>query len=931
MSEYRPMPGNLVRARGRDWVVQAGSSEKVLVLRPLRGGDELVYLAPELEREAVRPAFFDDPTPTQLTNIRSASLFRNALLLKLRSGAGPFRSFGKIAVEPRTYQLVPLLMALKMDPVRLLICDDVGIGKTIEACLIVRELWDRFEIDRFAVLCPPHLVEQWVGELQDHFNFPAVALTSSSVASLEKNLPMGQSLFDRYPVLVVSLDYIKNPKHRDYFLSTAPNCIIVDEAHTCTSKGKTQQLRYELLKRLSQDKKRSLIMLTATPHSGDDEAFHNLLGLLDEKYETLGANPDQDKKLRDALGDQLVQRRRIDIMEWDDDSIFPTRNVAEVSYRLDEQWRTFFEDVRIYCATLAQTYEDAQSRVGKMIWYSILALFRCVSSSPSSAVSALTTRLKNINDEPVSMELEDILDDEAVDFAISDATPTELFAETHDLKRLLKQAKKLEQEYDPKIDALTIHLKKRIIKDGFRPVVFCKYIATAKYVGEKLKEAFPRHQIDVITGELSPEERQQRIIELGEHQEIILVATDCLSEGINLQERFNAVVHYDLAWNPTRHEQREGRVDRFGQKSPEVRCTMLYCEDNPIDGFIFNVILRKADAIKKDLGILVPIPENNEAISNALVQASLLKQSFRGTDDQLTFDFGEMKEVTDVFETPWRDAQEKAKANRTIFAQRSLHPEEVVPEWREEQQLLGSSETIWQMISTLLSRLGGKPKKTAEHAYEIDPSVLPSELRGRLGEASYDKPFQFSLKNPAPEGAQFIHRSHPVVDILSDYIVEDTLDEHNDRPIGGRAAVIETTEVEQVYLLFMIRLRHQIATRIEETTRHLMAEEVVVIGARGMTAPEWIEEGEALALLSCEPSRTLPKNIQEETMGRALEFYRSQQETIEGIGRERAKRLLEHNRRVRSAADARGSVSVDPCFPADLMGVYVLLPSVDAL
>src|SRR5690554_564789 len=156
MSSFQTTVGNLINARGRDWVVQAGSGDDLLVLRPLRGGDDLVYLAPSLEVEPVRSAQFDDPDPNQLSNLRSGKLFREALMLKLRNGAGPFRSFGHIAVEPRTYQLVPLLMALKMDPVRLLIADDGGIGKTIEACLIVRELWDRFEIDRFAVLCPPH-------------------------------------------------------------------------------------------------------------------------------------------------------------------------------------------------------------------------------------------------------------------------------------------------------------------------------------------------------------------------------------------------------------------------------------------------------------------------------------------------------------------------------------------------------------------------------------------------------------------------------------------------------------------------------------------------------------------------------------------------------------------------------------------------------
>ena len=123
-----------------------------------------------------------------------------------------------------------------------------------------------------------------------------------------------------------------------------------------------------------------------------------------------------------------------------------------------------------------------------------------------------------------------------------------------------------------------------------------------------MKAAFPQATIEAITGELTPEERRERVEDMAETDSRILVATDCLSEGINLQHLFTAVVHYDLAWNPTRHEQREGRVDRFGQQAPEVRCTMLYGQDNPIDGFVLKVILRKGEAIQKELGVMVPLP-----------------------------------------------------------------------------------------------------------------------------------------------------------------------------------------------------------------------------------------------------------------------------------------------------------------------------------
>jgi ERCC4-related helicase len=852
-------------------------------------------------------------------------------MLKLRNGAGPFRSFGHIAVEPRTYQLVPLLMALKMDPVRLLISDDVGIGKTIEACLIVRELWDRFEIDRFAVLCPPHLVDQWVGELHTRFNFPAVALTASSVSSLERTLPVGQSLFDRYPVLVVSLDYIKNPAHRENFLSTAPQCIVVDEVHTCTSKGTNQQLRYELLKKLADDKSRSLIMLTATPHSGDDEAFHNLLGLLDKKYLELGNDQKNDKKLREDLAVQFVQRRRIDIKEWNDESVFPKRMVKEISYHLNDTWKKFFEDVRVYCYTLAKAHEENQTAVGKMIWYAILALFRCVASSPASAVSVLTSRLENISNNETSLEEANILDEEAVDFAVDDTTPTQIFNETKELKQLLKHAQQLLNEIDPKLEMLVSHLQESLLKDGYKPVIFCRYISTAKYVGEFLKKKFPKYQIDIVTGELSAEERQERIAILGSAEKTILVATDCLSEGINLQDYFNAVVHYDLAWNPTRHEQREGRVDRFGQKYPEVRCSMIYCEDNPVDGFILNVILRKATAIKQELGVLVPIPENSEAISNALVQAALLKKSFKSDGGQLSFDFGEIEQATQAFEGPWKDARENAKKNKTIFAQRSLHPEDVVPEWEEEQNVLGSSATIKDLMGTLLQRLSNPLKVISEKDFELDPTNLPEELRVRLNEASYDKPVRLSLKNPAPIGAEFIHRSHPIVEILSDYIVENTLDIRNGNPIGGRCAVIETDEVDHSYSIFLVRVRHQIATKLNDKSRYLMAEELIVMGSRGMVNPQWIAEKDALKLFSCKPSGTLSARAQEQNVLKALAFYRSQKDSIEQICKEHANKLLEQNRRVRSAASAKGSVTVSPCFPADLMGVYVLLPSVDSL
>ena len=153
--------------------------------------------------------------------------------------------------------------------------------------------------------------------------------------------------------------------------------------------------------------------------------------------------------------------------------------------------------------------------------------------------------------------------------------------------------------------------------------------------------------MEVVTGTLPPEEREVRVDELGGHENRILVATDCLSEGVNLQDWFDAVLHYDLSWNPTRHQQREGRVDRFGQKSAAVRSVLIYGENNPVDGAVLNVILRKARAIEKQTGVRVPLPDDNGSLTKALMSAVLLRAQ---SDKQLTLDldFGESEEARQI-------------------------------------------------------------------------------------------------------------------------------------------------------------------------------------------------------------------------------------------------------------------------------------------
>jgi superfamily II DNA or RNA helicase len=921
--EHDFMPGNLVRARGREWVVQSESRRDWLRLRPLGGADDdTISLIPELELQPVTPATFPWPEPEHAGNHAAALLLRDALRLKLRAGGGPFRSFGNIAVEPRGYQLVPLLMALRLTTVRLLIADDVGVGKTIEAGLIARELMDRGEITRLAVLCPPHLVEQWQSELETRFNLQAVALTSASAARVERDLPHGVSLFDHYPVVVVSLDYIKSERHREHFLAIAPECVIVDEAHTCASSGAGKQLRFELLQRLVKDEDRHLIMLTATPHSGDETAFYNLLSLLDPRFIALQNRMSAGDPLRQELARHFVQRRRKDIAEWQaqtgDGRGFPRRMKTEVTYQLSGDWGAFFDSVQDYCRELAETIEQQGEGRGGLIWYATLALLRCVASSPAAAVKALSTRLEG------SFETDDLLTDErlhdgeADNLDSSDLEPPAQLEEASRLQGLIQEAERLSGKAgDPKLAALIRHVE-ALVKDGYHPVVFCRYIATAHYVAEHLRKAFPKATVESITGEYTPEERRERVEAMEEGEPRILVATDCLSEGINLQHLFTAAVHYDLAWNPTRHEQREGRVDRFGQQAAEVRCTMLWGQDNPVDGFVLNVILRKGETIQKELGVLVPMPEDEARINQALVKAALMRRS--DVSAPYTPDmFAEANVELQPLQAQWRDALEKAKTNRTVFAQRRIRPDEVLPEWQKQQEALGTQADVQRFVHSACTRLNAPLEPARKQQFRFLPRHLPEALRLRLADEGIANPLLLNFNE--------LHRSHPLVSVLAEHLLETSL--AGETGIAARCATTLTDAVEVVTSVYLLRLRHQLGYVRRREPFQMMAEETVALAVAGRSNPQWFEGDAVARLLECTPTGNLPVEVMQREIRAALDFIAAHPQQLQMLAKQRAQTLLADHQRVREAARDVGQYSVSACLPVDVMGVYVLLP--DAL
>lgn len=937
MTSINFVPGSLISARGREWIVLPESDIHTLRLRPLGGGERdetLMYLP--LERQPVQPATFPWPSVAQARNHSASQLLLDALQLKLRSGAGPFRSFGNIAVEPRAYQLVPLLMALKQPTVRLLIADDVGIGKTIEGALIARELLDRGEVQRIAVLCPPHLCEQWQRELAERFHIQAVVVRSNTADRLERDLPPGTSVFHAHPYTVVSLDYIKSERRREAFQRFCPEFVIVDEAHTCTQAGQGRQQRYELLKGLAADAARHLVLLTATPHSGDEGAFFNLLGLLRPDFTQLkDLAASQRSDLREDLSRHFVQRRRPDIAEWQDASMFPDRRSAEITYKLTGAWGQLFNDVLAYARELVERSEGQALREQRMNWWAALALLRCISSSPAAAVNALRTRLQGalgkagLTEATSLEEFEAQATDRVLD-GTDDALSTddlEPGAKTEDSQRLealmASAAARAGQQNDPKLAKLQEHVA-LLLKEGFQPVVFCRYIATAHYLAAALQEKFKSVTVKAVTGELTPDEREAAVDQLGESDSRVLVATDCLSEGINLQGLFTAVVHYDLSWNPTRHEQREGRVDRFGQKAREVRSTMLYGEDNPVDGAVLQVILRKAESIRKELGVLVPMPDNEGKLTQALMNAVLLRKGHLNAQSQLDL-FGEPAKEIDL---AWQSAKEKAKQNRSIFAQRRLKPEDVLPEWRKSAAVLGGDAEVERFVSRAAAQLGAPLQPVKQH-FKLLTEHLPPAVRERLAAEGLVGTLRVDFHQPAAQGATFVHRTHPLVAVLADTLLEQALDDgapSADEAAVARAGAAFVQAVSLKTTVLLLRIRHQLTVTLGSQTRLLMCEEAVAMAASGSEPFAELAPDMTRQLLGAEATRNMPAPLRDRQLQTALDALPGWQPQLEAMAKARAQALLADHRRVREAAEGRGSYQVTACLPVDVMGLYVLLP-----
>jgi hypothetical protein len=407
----------------------------------------------------------------------------------------------------------------------------------------------------------------------------------------------------------------------------------------------------------------------------------------------------------------------------------------------------------------------------------------------------------------------------------------------------------------------------------------------------------------------------------------VLIATDCLSEGVNLQDAFSAVVHYDLAWNPTRHEQREGRVDRFGQTSDIVRAVTVYGQDNHVDQIVLDVLLRKHEAIRKATGVSVPVPASSDTVLDAVLEQVLLNPDTPST--QLTLD------LTEPLNEQWASAAEREKTNRTRYAQRTIHPDEVARELAEIRDGLGTGTDIATFTRYALTGLGAQVRDQANGTFSTDLAELPLALRETLrwlrpAGARGDQ-LRFHPDLPAPRGDAVLARTDSHVEALARFVLDGALDDALPEALrpARRCGVTRTSAVRARTTLLLVRCRFH----LNLPTRGGDIQALVAEEARGMAFtgppgnPAWLADEDVRTLIEASAEGNIPPDQARGFATSAVQALDELTPALDKHAHDRAAHLREAHRRVRSAYKPGGrGLTVTAQTPVDILGVYVYLP-----
>ena len=668
-----PAVGQLARVRGRIWVVGdvARDSQASLDSRPVQHLVSLISVEDDATGEELEVVWEIEPgtavieraelpviaadrvdDPAELDAFLDAVRWGAVTSADQRALQAPFRS--GITIED--YQLEPLVRALRMPRTTLLIADDVGLGKTIEAGLVVQELLLRHRARTAMVVCPASLQLQWRDELREKFGLEFRVVDRELLGQLRRARGVGANPFAHFPRLIVSIDWLKGELGMRLLREVLPphpeiprryDVLIVDEVHNCAPAGAggryaRDTLRTAAVRTLAPHCEHRLF-LSATPHNGYDNSFAALLELLDPHRFARGIRP-----RREATREVTIRRLKHDLLDDEGRPRFPVRRVVMLEVEHPDSERRVHADLVAYgVARAGRLSSDPSARAAAD--FVVTLLKKRLFSSPAAFLRTLEVHRETITRErrpqppPAPAVLERLFDDaansldgeasedgvgeaarEAIDAAAAAESRGPTAKELALLDRMLEWAEVMAVREDARTKRLLDWVQEHVKPDSEyteeRVIVFSEYRATQRYLQERLTaRGIGGDRVELLDGTTSEDERERIKSQWQEPPEDfpvrVLLATDAASEGISLQRHCHLLAHAEIPWNPNRLEQRNGRIDRHGQPAAEVlvhHCVSAGWESasrGSLEGdldFLARVV-SKVEQIREDLGSAGPV------------------------------------------------------------------------------------------------------------------------------------------------------------------------------------------------------------------------------------------------------------------------------------------------------------------------------------
>lgn len=752
-------PGMRAIIRDEEWMVKKTETNSLgnkalycIGISPLVKDREAIFLA-DLEQIQIV-----DPAEVKLTADNSPFYIRALLYLesqwRQQIPTDVNLHIGhQAAMDLMPYQLDPAKLALQRPRQRILIADTVGLGKTLEAGILMSELIARGKGKRILVVTVKSMMTQFQKEMWNRFTIPLVRLDSNRIQKIRANLPSNYNPFFYYDKTIVSIDTLKRDvEYRTHLENAYWDIIVIDEAQNVAERGDHQAQRSRLAKLLA-DRSDTMIMLSATPHDGRAKSFASLMNMLDPT-----AIADPQNYTPDDIKGLCIRRFKKDVKDQVSGSFLERRITLERCHASAEEEHAF----AVFAEMQLEMDLGKTRGTGQLFKTS---LEKSLFSSPAACIKSIEARLKKLYQKYSKDDIRDIRLLEELKSALEAIAPGKFTR----YQKLLELLRSKEYGWNP-------------ADTSDRVVLFTERIETMRYLAERLRQdlGLKADAIQEISGRISDAEQQRIVEEFGrtESPVRVLVASDVASEGLNLHYLSHRLIHFDIPWSLMVFQQRNGRIDRYGQQQrPDIRYMLIESDNKRIKGDmrIIEILITKEEQALKNIG-----------------DPSLLLGKFTIEDEELVVSEAiESGSDAESFEQALDTGEESFDPFEALMAAASETEEE-----SEKQSTTVTDETLFSDIDylyqalTYLNRTESHPVEKLQTISGLDVKLTPDMVRrlkavipeealpqGETLRVSDDKAFcmeqmRSSMQKNMDEAAwpvtQYLWKLHPILAWVND-------------------------------------------------------------------------------------------------------------------------------------------------------------------